>query len=338
MKSFMLHRWIGVWMVGLCALASPARAEIDPALVGLWLLQVPVTAFNQNVVSVFEFRDDGTYTFHDVASGHAGTYDAHDGQWSLAAQTTPWQDGGSYAFDGQDILRLTGVFGPSEWHRYDKPSFFATAMIGGQPIPLYVDMVVAQTWVEVALPWRADAIPVSPLDIERWDKNGQFKFRMHFLSPSTGAGLVVDLFKFQRDTFESDAVSWPSLAMPLTFVDLPQVIALSTQEGRAGPYKSFTFDDQNPGWGWAVWPEQANTATVDVFHITEDGQVSRTVNWDYIDWYNDAWEHALGPIRGAFGAAAGGGYAGDSFWRDMCQRQWAGAGGGSYDPGTASCF
>jgi hypothetical protein len=135
---------------------------------------------------------------------------------------------------------------------------------------------------------------------------------------------------------EQRNVSWPSRAMPLAFVDLPRAIELFTQGGRPGPYKRFTFSDDNPGWGWGAVgtkPDQAG-----VVWITEDGRVSHTPNWAYIDEYNAAWEKALAPLRALFGAPTGSAAGGDAFWRDMCQRRWAGYGGGTYEPASGNCY
>ena len=66
----------------------------------------------------------------------------------------------------------------------------------------------------------------------------------------------------------------------------------------------------------------------------QDGRVSHEPNWEQIAEYNRAWEEALAPLRKLFGGASGGGEWVDGFWRDMCQRQWAGYGGGTWQSGN----
>jgi hypothetical protein len=309
-------------------------AAVDGGLVGAWEQQVAATPFNQELRTVFEFRDDGSYVFHDAANAHAGTWNADARQWSLKSETNRWEDGGSYRLVDRNTLELTGRFGPSRWQRRKDPPYFATVQINGQPIPVYVPLILARTWIDVARPWRPDAIPVG-LDVQRSDRNGQFLIRARFVSPAAQDGLAVDILKYQRTTFEQRRVDWGERAMPLKFVDLPAVIDLSTNEGKPGPYKRFYFEDSEPGWGWGVDAERVGPPNV--FFITHDGRVDRSANWEYGDYYEEYWNRAAASIQSLFGLG-GGEYQGDAFWRDMCARAGAGRGGSSYDPGTSTCY
>lgn len=314
--------------------ARSVAGDIDPRLIGAWELQAQQTPFNQGYRSILEFRVDGTYTFHDLANGHAGTFTASEGRWSVKSNTVKWQDGGDYALPSDDVLKLTGLFEPSEWHRVTDQPFFAVQRIGGQPIPIYLPLVLAQTWLDVAKPWRQDAIPVW-LQIERWDKNAEFFIRMRFLSPSTRDGLVVDAFRFQRNVTESRGVDWPSRAMPFEFVDLPRVIELSTQAGRPGTYKRFSLSDAEPGWGWGIVADRMEPGNL--FFVTQDGRVERHKHWGYLDYYEERWNRAAASLHSLFSFGSSGGTWGDPYWRMLCQQAWAGSGGGIYDPATNQC-
>ena len=333
MRRFATALGLALGLTLLLGAAADARAaRVDPALVGSWLLDEPATPFNQGSRQVLEVRADGTYTLFSPAKGHAGSIEAADGTWSLAARTSTWKDGGRYEVKGgKSTLALSGVFGPSTWKRFTEPPNFATTPVGGQPIPAYVPQSVARTWVEVAIPWQQDAIPVD-LEITLWERTGEFQLRTRYLSPAKRAGLVVDSFRYERRVTEQANVSWPSKAMPLGFVDLPKAIELFTQGGRPGPYKRFTFTGDHPGWGWgAVGATPGKSAIV---WVTEDGRVSHEPNWAQIAEYNRAWDEALAPLRKVFGGGASGGEWVDGFWKDMCQRQWAGYGGGTWQSGT----
>ncbi len=328
-----MERIAGAIALALLLAAAPGAraAEVDRALLGAWRLDEPATPFNQGTRQVLEIRGDGTYTLFSPAKGHAGSIEAAGGKWSLAARTSSWKDGGRYEVKGGKTLLLTGVFGPSTWQRFAEPPNFAITPIAGQPIPAYVPQAVARTWVDVAIPWQGDAIPVD-LEITLWERTGEFQVRTRYLSPGKRAGLVVDSFRYERHVTEQANVTWPSKAMPLGFVDLPRAVALFTGAGRPGPYKRFTFSGDHPGWGWgAVSTVSSKTAIV---WITEDGRVSHEPNWAQIAEYNRAWEAALAPLSKLFGGAPGGGEWVDGFWRDMCQRQWAGYGGGTWQSGT----
>ncbi|MBK7974077.1 MAG: hypothetical protein IPK07_12645 [Deltaproteobacteria bacterium] len=217
----------------LGAPADASAAKVDAALVGSWRLDEPATPFNQGSRQILEILADGTYTLFSPAKGHAGAFEGAGGQWSLASRTSTWKDGGRYEVKGRTTLALTGVFGPSTWQRFSEPPNFATTPIGGQPIPAYVPQAVARTWVDAAIPWQPDAIPVD-LEITLWERTGEFQMRIRYLSPGKRAGLVVDSFRYERRVTEQANVSWPSKAMPLGFVDLPRAVALFTQEGRPG--------------------------------------------------------------------------------------------------------
>lgn len=315
----------------LGAPADASAAKVDAALVGSWRLDEPATPFNQGSRQILEILADGTYTLFSPAKGHAGAFEGAGGQWSLASRTSTWKDGGRYEVKGRTTLALTGVFGPSTWQRFSEPPNFATTPIGGQPIPAYVPQAVARTWVDAAIPWQPDAIPVD-LEITLWERTGEFQMRIRYLSPGKRAGLVVDSFRYERRVTEQANVSWPSKAMPLGFVDLPRAVALFSEAGRPGPYKRFTFTGDHPGWGWGA--VSSTPGKTPIVWITEDGRVSHEPNWERIAEYNRAWEEALAPLRKLFGGASGGGEWVDGFWRDMCQRQWAGYGGGTWQSGT----
>ena len=96
--------------------AGMAAAAADSAggLVGRWRLQG---------VGIMEFRDDGTYSFQNPAYGHAGTYSAQAGIWSLSSQTPtmPWEDGGTYRLLDPDRLELVGKLGGATWARDGSP-------------------------------------------------------------------------------------------------------------------------------------------------------------------------------------------------------------------------
>lgn len=72
----------------------------------------------------------------------------------------------------------------------------------------------------------------------------------------------------------------------------------------------------------------------------EDGRVSRAVNWEYIDWYNKAWDRALAPLRELFRVPTDDEEPVDwnvKFMQEYCARLWQDLGGGRYDEGAARC-
>ena len=95
--------------------AATAKAgSVTQSLVGAWQIKG---------LGIMEFRADGTYTFHQPAYGHAGTYLAKDGVWSLSSETPamPWEDGGTYRLIDQNTLELVGKLGAGTWTRTTPP-------------------------------------------------------------------------------------------------------------------------------------------------------------------------------------------------------------------------
>jgi hypothetical protein len=93
--------------------------RIDPAVVGLWELQVPNA---QGVARwVLEIRPDQTYHFTSDGPGaaptHDGAFTAARGHWTLTSQTIDWSDAGTYQVPEPDALVMTGKLGTGYWRR-----------------------------------------------------------------------------------------------------------------------------------------------------------------------------------------------------------------------------
>ncbi len=114
---FRKNSW--VWaVVGLLAIAAVARPltargsdEVDPGLVGKWQLQ----GAGQPIF--WEINADGSYkVFGAGFPGHAGTFHAASGKWSL--KSSAWgEDGGTYQLPNADTFVGVGRMGPATWVR-----------------------------------------------------------------------------------------------------------------------------------------------------------------------------------------------------------------------------
>jgi hypothetical protein len=109
---------------------ATAAAGIDPAIAGAWELSF-TDAIGKTHRYVMEFRNDGTYTYHDQARGHTGTYQAGNGTWS--GKSNPgqrlWRDGGTYWFPDRETLHLKGAMVTTVWKRV-KEMYFVNEEIG----------------------------------------------------------------------------------------------------------------------------------------------------------------------------------------------------------------
>jgi hypothetical protein len=89
--------------------------SVDPALVGLWKLNVT------GGIWVWQISANGTYTCHseatDNARAHNGTFTASNGKYTLHAIMMDWDDQGTYTMQGAAAVSMTGKLGTGTWVR-----------------------------------------------------------------------------------------------------------------------------------------------------------------------------------------------------------------------------
>jgi hypothetical protein len=105
--------------------------SVDPALVGLWGLNV------NGGIWVWQISANGTYTFHSEAPGnvqpHAGTFTASSGKYTLHSLVSPWDDLGTYAMQGTTAVSMTGKLGTGTWVRIKSDPDYSAS--GSTPAP-----------------------------------------------------------------------------------------------------------------------------------------------------------------------------------------------------------
>jgi hypothetical protein len=89
--------------------------SVDPALVGLWGLNVT------SGIWVWQISANGAYTFHseapDTTPTHAGTFTASNGKYTLHATSMQWDDQGTYTMQGSNSVLMIGKLGKGTWQR-----------------------------------------------------------------------------------------------------------------------------------------------------------------------------------------------------------------------------
>ncbi|MFZ0337053.1 MAG: hypothetical protein WAL45_03415, partial [Terracidiphilus sp.] len=89
--------------------------SVDPALVGLWKLNVG------SGIWVWQISANGTYEVHSEALDgtlpNAGTFTASNGKYTLHATSTTWDDLGTYSMQGPAAVSMTGKLGTGTWVR-----------------------------------------------------------------------------------------------------------------------------------------------------------------------------------------------------------------------------
>ncbi len=142
--------WIGVVLLAVVAVVRPMNArssdDVDPSLVGKGKLE----GAGQPIF--WEINADGTYkVFGDGFPGHAGTFHAASGKWSLKSPT--WgEDGGTYQLPNTDTFVGVGRMGLATWVRASNastPSAAADRQMTQQESDDYINDYNAQ-WEKAA--------------------------------------------------------------------------------------------------------------------------------------------------------------------------------------------
>jgi hypothetical protein len=88
---------------------------VDPALVGLWKLNV------NGGIWVWQISAYGTYTLHseapDKTPPNYGTLMTNNGHYTLQSTSMTWNDQGTYTMQGTTAVVMTGKLGTGTWYR-----------------------------------------------------------------------------------------------------------------------------------------------------------------------------------------------------------------------------
>jgi len=92
--------------------------QLDQGTVGTWAFNTPQGRW------VWEIGAGGTYEFHAETQkvyepSHAGRFSASNGKWSLEATAGGFidVDGGTYVFQGPNVMKMSGKYGEGYWYR-----------------------------------------------------------------------------------------------------------------------------------------------------------------------------------------------------------------------------
>jgi hypothetical protein len=92
-----------------------APGRVDPALVGLWKLNV------NGGIWVWQISAYGTYTLHseapDKTPSNYGTFLTNNGHYTLEATSMTWNDQGTYTMQGATAVVMAGKLGTGTWYR-----------------------------------------------------------------------------------------------------------------------------------------------------------------------------------------------------------------------------
>jgi hypothetical protein len=107
--------------------------SVDPALVGLWGLNV------SSGIWVWQISANGTYTFHseapDNTQTHAGTFTASNGKYTLHAISMQWDDQGTYTMQGSTAVMMSEKLGKGTWERITRDPVYGGPASGPTSAP-----------------------------------------------------------------------------------------------------------------------------------------------------------------------------------------------------------
>jgi hypothetical protein len=107
--------------------------SVDPALVGLWGLNV------SNGIWVWQISVNGTYTFHSEATDgtlpHDGTFTASNGKYTLHSIVSQWDDQGTYTMQGTTAMVMAGKLGTGTWYRITRDPVYGGSASGPTSAP-----------------------------------------------------------------------------------------------------------------------------------------------------------------------------------------------------------
>jgi hypothetical protein len=121
-------RWLSPIPLPSAARPGVPPRTVDPALVGLWKLNVT------SGIWVWQITANGFYTFHseapDKTPTHNGVFAASNGKYTLDAFNMQWDDQGTYTMQGSTAVLMIGKLGKGTWIKIASDPGFPGAASG----------------------------------------------------------------------------------------------------------------------------------------------------------------------------------------------------------------
>jgi hypothetical protein len=286
--------------------AKPAAvAAIDPKLVGWWELEVQFMTLQGPVPVLWHIRPDGHYDIDAGSLSHSGTMTGRDGQWTLHATTSSFEDGGTYELADWATLVNHGKAGTGRWHRRDPGLTLRLTQVGADHIPEGVPEVAAAAARDAAR-WQPDAI-LQRVEFKPAQMNLGTRVTLRFGSSGSGNGLSLTVSPQGTSFFVLRGGGGTADAIPQGFLDLPQAWAVARQQGVPPPLGHASLQIWHPGGGeavlaWSLASAQRNAPSAQI-----DGATGVVLEGDlsgYVAQYNAQWQQAIAGLRRLFARPA----------------------------------
>lgn len=248
--------------------AAQARKADGP--VGVWEMRYQ-DAVGQSYLNVLELRPDGSYATYmqDATPDDHGAYALAGGVLTFSSKVDP-RFSQSLPYELKDD-RLKIFIAPfpgagadppaAEWRRSDALPAFQTTVIAGDELPVGLPGIVAAAMASHALPWQADAAPVS-LEVKISPPGRGVNVRLRFYSPAAIEGLQLNITKYTISSRAFDGAGMEHRPLPADFIDLAAILDKAASEGVAGAFRRAdlkTYEAAGPAW--MILPEAPRGAT-----------------------------------------------------------------------------
>lgn len=274
---------------------TPGASNVDPELVGDWLLEVQLPSPQGPVEVYWTIEPDGSYAVDAGPFSHAGTLNSAGTSYTLTATTSDYRDEGRYELKGWTSLITHGQHGVGRWNRHDRDLKLRLADTDHQLVPAGIPQITDEAR-RLARVWRDDAL-LSAIDYKTsTGLNTQPpSVRLRFFSPSAGQGMQISVGTNGTGFFATS--SSRELAIPNGFLDLPEAWMVATQNGVSSPIKRASLrvwqqSGHQPVLAWTI-NGNASSVNIDAVNGTRlPGDLS-----GYVAAYNAQWEAARAGLR-----------------------------------------
>ncbi|MCB2097208.1 MAG: hypothetical protein KDE05_06200 [Parvularculaceae bacterium] len=286
--------------------AADETVEAD-APAGVWEMRYR-DAVGQSYLNVLELRPDGSYATYmqDATPDDHGAYMLADGVLTFTSDVdSRLSQSLPYELQGDRLKIFIAPFpgaNPSiaDWRRSDALPAFQTTVIAGDELPVGLPGMAAAAMASHALPWRADAAPVS-LEVKVSPPGRGVNVRLRFFSPAANEGLQLDITKYAISSRAFDGARMERRPLPADFTDLAVILDKAASEGFAGAFRHAdlkTYETAGPAW--VILPDGPRGATYSA--ITGErihGDVTGYIAQYEADWAKSAaiWRQVIAQQR-----------------------------------------
>lgn len=183
----------------------------------------------------------------------------------------------------------------------DESYAFETVAMDGKRVPSDLPALTMFALLNVAQPWRPDALPIR-LDVNELGRRFDgYEVKLSFLSPSDGSGLIVLFRPGSIMQLDAGRANWGTRPFPPEFIDLPTALRAAHDAGLPGALvraELTVWEGYGPTWRLRT---QSGKVLGQFSAVTGERFLGDVTG--YVADYNAQWDAAIAGIRGLVGTA-----------------------------------